>query len=38
MDDILLKVNGVALPKEVSKFKWKKSDVSAKNAGRIRMS
>lgn len=34
MDDMLLKVNGVALPKEVSKFKWKKSDVSAKNAGR----
>lgn len=36
MDNILMKVNGVALPKEVSKFKWKKSDVSAKNAGRTR--
>lgn len=34
MDNILLKVNNVALPKEVSKFRWKKSDVSAKNAGR----
>ena len=34
MDNILLKVNNVALTKEVSKFRWKKSDVSAKNAGR----
>ena len=34
MDNIVIKVGGVTLPKEVSKFKWKKSDVSAKNAGR----
>lgn len=34
MDNIVIKVDGVTLPKEVSKFKWKKSDVSGKNAGR----
>ena len=34
VDNIVIKVGGVTLPKEVSKFKWKKSDVSAKNAGR----
>lgn len=32
--DNVIKVNGVALPKEVSKFKWKKSDISRKDAGR----
>ncbi len=37
MDNIVIKVGGVTLPKEVSKFKWKKSDVSAKNAGEHRM-
>lgn len=34
MDNIVIKVSGAVLPKEVSKFKWKKSDVSATNAGR----
>ena len=36
MDNIVLKVNGKALPKEVSKFKWKKADISGKSAGRTR--
>lgn len=36
MDNIVLKVNDKALPKEVSKFKWKKSDISGKSAGRTR--
>ena len=34
MENIVIKVGGVKLPKEVSMFKWKKSVVYAKNAGR----
>lgn len=30
----VIKVGGVAPPKELSSLKWKKSDVSGKNAGR----
>lgn len=34
MDGIVIKVNNRILPKEVAKFKWKKSDISGTNAGR----
>lgn len=30
----MIKVDGVATPKELSSLKWKKSDVSGSNAGR----
>lgn len=36
MDNVVLKVDGKTPPKEVSKFKWKKSDISGKSAGRTR--
>lgn len=36
MENMLLKVNNKVPPKEVAKFKWKKSDISKNNAGRTR--